>query len=159
MRNFIDYYIVLEIPPDSSQDAIKKAYRVLVKKFHPDLHPDKKDATAKMQLINEAYLILSDAEAKALYDIEYKRYHASRRRQSQKAQPEQERQEYHYQSDVLTDWIAKARRQAKDITTQAIRDAGGIIKEAGNGFAQGMGRAIMWIIVFSFIFMLRQGCK
>lgn len=156
MRSFTDYYTVLEIPPDSSQDEIKKAYRLLVKKYHPDLHPDNKDATAEMQLINEAYLIISDAEAKALYDIEYKRYDASRQRQSR---PEHERKEYHYHSDILSDWIAKAQRQAKDITDQAVKDTGGIIREAGNGFVQGLGRAIMWIIVLSFIFMLRQGCK
>jgi len=68
--SFIDYYEILGIGFNADASEIKAGYRKLVKKFHPDLHPNNPEATAKMQLINEAYLILSDTEARKLYNRE-----------------------------------------------------------------------------------------
>ena len=50
-----DPYKVLGVAPDASDEEIKKAYRDLTKKYHPDLHPDDKDAAQKMNDINAAY--------------------------------------------------------------------------------------------------------
>ena len=62
-------YDVLEIKPDASEDEIKKAYKTLSKKWHPDKNPDNVDeATKKFQSIAEAYAILSDQEKKQRYD-------------------------------------------------------------------------------------------
>ncbi len=55
----IDPYKVLGVTPGTSQEDIKKAYRTLAKKYHPDLHPDDPAAAAKMNEINAAYDILS----------------------------------------------------------------------------------------------------
>ena len=63
-----DFYEVLGISKGASDDEIKKAYRQMAKKYHPDLHPGDKEAEAKMKEVNEAYEILSDKEKKARYD-------------------------------------------------------------------------------------------
>ena len=63
-----DYYEVLGIQKGASEDEIKKAYRKTAKKYHPDLHPDDKEAEEKFKECNEAYEVLSDPQKKARYD-------------------------------------------------------------------------------------------
>jgi molecular chaperone DnaJ len=63
-----DYYELLDVPRDASDRDIKKAYRRLAMKYHPDRNPDDKDAELKFKEINEAYEVLSDAQKKAAYD-------------------------------------------------------------------------------------------
>lgn len=63
-----NYYGILGISRFASQDDIKKAYRVLAKKFHPDSNPGDKKAESHFIKINEAYGILSNEEKKAEYD-------------------------------------------------------------------------------------------
>jgi len=66
--DFIDYYKVLEISKDASAADIKKAYRKLARKYHPDINPDDKEAQQKFQRINEANAVLSDSEKRKKYD-------------------------------------------------------------------------------------------
>lgn len=66
--DFIDYYKVLEVDKSASQDAIKKAYRKLARKYHPDVNPNDKAAQKKFQQINEANEVLSDPEKRKKYD-------------------------------------------------------------------------------------------
>lgn len=62
-----DYYHILGVPPNASEEEIKKAYRRLVMKYHPDRNPDP-DATEKMKEINEAFAVLSDPVKRQKYD-------------------------------------------------------------------------------------------
>ena len=63
-----DYYEVLGLSKGAGEAEIKKAYRTLAKKYHPDLNPGNAEAEAKFKEINEAYDVLSDADKKAKYD-------------------------------------------------------------------------------------------
>ena len=63
-----DYYEVLGLDKNASEDEIKKSYRQNAKKYHPDLNPDNKAAEAKFKEVNEAYEVLSDSQKKAKYD-------------------------------------------------------------------------------------------
>lgn len=64
----IDYYKVLGLQATASADDIKKAYRKLARKLHPDVNPNDKAAQAKFQAINEANEVLSDPEKRKKYD-------------------------------------------------------------------------------------------
>src|SRR3954468_1110969 len=68
MAEFIDYYKILGITKDASAEDIKKAYRKLARKFHPDLNPNDTEAHKKFQQINEANEVLSDVEKRKKYD-------------------------------------------------------------------------------------------
>ncbi len=63
-----DYYEVLGVSKGSDDAAIKKAYRQMAKKYHPDMNPGDKEAEAKFKEVNEAYAVLSDPEKKQIYD-------------------------------------------------------------------------------------------
>lgn len=63
-----DYYEVLGVPKDADDAALKKAYRVLAKKYHPDANPGDKEAEAKFKEASEAYSVLSDPEKRRQYD-------------------------------------------------------------------------------------------
>ena len=63
-----DFYEVMGVPKNATEDEIKKAYRKLAKKYHPDLNPGDKEAEAKFKEVNEAYEVLSDKDKRARYD-------------------------------------------------------------------------------------------
>ncbi len=62
------YYEILEVTKSASADEIKKSYRKLARKYHPDVNPDNKEAEAKFKDISEAYAVLSDADKRKQYD-------------------------------------------------------------------------------------------
>ena len=63
-----DYYEVMGLDKNASEDDIKKAFRRLAKEYHPDLHPGDKEAEKKFKEVNEAYEVLSDKDKRARYD-------------------------------------------------------------------------------------------
>ena len=63
-----DYYEVLGVAKNASQDEIKKAYRKLAMKYHPDRNPGDKEAADKFKEASEAYEILGNAEKRERYD-------------------------------------------------------------------------------------------
>uniref|UniRef100_UPI003D144C3B DnaJ C-terminal domain-containing protein n=1 Tax=Chryseobacterium jejuense TaxID=445960 RepID=UPI003D144C3B len=65
---YIDYYKILGVDKSATQDDIKKAYRKLARKLHPDLNPDDKESERKFKELNEANEVLSNPENRAKYD-------------------------------------------------------------------------------------------
>ncbi|KMQ65401.1 molecular chaperone DnaJ [Chryseobacterium angstadtii] len=65
---YIDYYKILGVDKSATQDDIKKAYRKLARKLHPDLNPDDKEAERKFKELNEANEVLSNPENRSKYD-------------------------------------------------------------------------------------------
>lgn len=63
-----DFYKILGVSRDAATSQIKKAYRKLAVKYHPDKNPDDEDAVHKFHDINEAYEVLSDEEKRKIYD-------------------------------------------------------------------------------------------
>ena len=63
-----DYYEVLGVDKTADEATLKKAYRTLAKKYHPDMNPGDKEAEQKFKEINEAYGVLSDPEKRQKYD-------------------------------------------------------------------------------------------
>ena len=68
MANKRDYYEVLGVPKNADDAALKKAYRELAKKYHPDTNPGNAEAEAKFKEASEAYAVLSDAQKRQQYD-------------------------------------------------------------------------------------------
>lgn len=89
---FIDYYKVLGVSKNATNEEIKKAYRKLARKLHPDINPNDKDTHAKFQQLNEANAVLSDPEKRKKYDKfgkdwehgeEYEKYQQQKQHQRQ----------------------------------------------------------------------------
>jgi curved DNA-binding protein len=97
---FVDYYKTLGIEKTSTEDEIKKAYRKLARKYHPDLNPNDTEANKKFQQINEANEVLSDREKRKKYDAYGENWqHAEQyehARQQQRSQSSQGWQDYTY---------------------------------------------------------------
>ncbi|MEC8926781.1 MAG: molecular chaperone DnaJ [Candidatus Thermoplasmatota archaeon] len=64
-----DYYEVLEVPKDADQDALKKSFRSLARKYHPDKNPDDPEAEQLFKEVQEAYAVLSNPEQRRQYDM------------------------------------------------------------------------------------------
>ena len=93
---FIDYYKILGIEKKSTQEEIKKAYRKLARKYHPDLNPNDKEAETKFKAINEANEVLGNPENRKKYDKYGKDWkHADEFDKAQKQRQQSQRQ---YQS-------------------------------------------------------------
>ncbi|MFC5194653.1 DnaJ C-terminal domain-containing protein [Bizionia hallyeonensis] len=92
---FIDYYKVLGVPKNATEQAIKKAYRKLARKYHPDLNPGDAEAEKKFKEINEANEVLSHPENRKKYDEHGKDWqHADAYNQARQNQNRSQYQQY-----------------------------------------------------------------
>jgi len=103
---FIDYYKILKLEKTASADEIKKSYRKLARKLHPDLNPNDKDAQKKFQQINEANQVLSDPDKRKKYDQYGKDWeHPDQFRQKERAQrPSDNFSGHHFSGDQEGDF-------------------------------------------------------
>jgi curved DNA-binding protein CbpA len=118
---FIDYYKILEIEITASSEEIKAAFKKQAIKWHPDKNPDN-DTTLKMQVLNEAYLILKDPEARKLYDIEYIKFSKINTKKESQRDHENFTEDYIVSDDLLKRWMDSARKQSVDLAKQTIID-------------------------------------
>lgn len=88
---FIDYYKILGVEPSATQSDIRKAYRKLAKKYHPDINKDSPDAKEHFQAINEANEVLSDPEKRKKYDEYGENWRHAEEFEAQRRQQEQQR--------------------------------------------------------------------
>lgn len=88
---FIDYYKVLGLDKSASASDIKKAYRKLARKYHPDVNPNDKEAEKKFKQLNEANAVLSDPEKRKKYDQYGKDWEHAEAFEKAKAQQQQQR--------------------------------------------------------------------
>jgi curved DNA-binding protein len=102
--DFIDYYKVLGIHKTASEDDIKKAYRKLARKLHPDLNPNDKHAQKNFQQINEANEVLGDPEKRKKYDQYGKDWQHAEHFEEQKKQHEQYGNSQQFTSDKDSDF-------------------------------------------------------
>jgi curved DNA-binding protein len=91
---FIDYYKILGLSKTASEDEIKKAYRKMARKSHPDLNPDDKDAQAKFQQLNEANAVLSNPDNRKKYDKYGQDWKRGEEYETYKQQQGQNQQQY-----------------------------------------------------------------
>lgn len=159
---FKDYYRILQVDRSASLRDIKTAYRMLAFRWHPDVNQDS-DSTQRMQLINEAYLILGNIESRTRYDTEYDLFEAWREIEVSRPTASAATSDSGYcdnkdifdkyvvQDDILTDWINQAIKRAKTLGRQAIDDATGMLQEAAKSALD----YILWgIVLFAVMFIL-----
>lgn len=96
--DYVDYYKILGIDKSATADEIKKAYRRLARKFHPDLNPNDKEAEKKFKEINEANEVLSHPENRKKYDQYGKDWQHAEQFEQTKQKQQQQSREYSYGS-------------------------------------------------------------
>jgi len=90
---FVDYYKILELDKKATADQVKKAYRKLARKYHPDLNPGDKEAEKKFKELNEANEVLSNPENRAKYDKYGENWkHGEEHERAQQQQRQQQQQ-------------------------------------------------------------------
>jgi DnaJ-class molecular chaperone len=139
------YYDALQVPPTATELEIKKAYRKLAIKLHPDKNPGDETAHAKFQEIGEAYQVLSDAQLRAAYD----KYGKDRAKPDSGFEDPSEFFTMIFGGEAFMDWIGeialmKDLTKTMDITTRQAEEqaeAEAAAEQAEGGAAQAEGAA------------------
>lgn len=146
---FINYYEILGISKDADTEKIKSEYKSHALKWHPDKNPSV-DTTIQMQLINEAYLILKNNEARARYDIEYDKYFEFINCKSSKRSAS----DYEIQDSVLNNWMKNAKNQAISLAKDAIDDINNMAKIGAEEALKSSGNQLLYQIIGGIILVL-----
>ena len=116
-----DYYEVLGVNKSASADEIKKAYRSLAKKYHPDMNPGDKDAEVKFKEVNEAYDVLSDNDKRQKEAVEVKNQAENMIFQTEKSMTELGDKITDADKAPVNEAIAKLKETIKGGNTEAIK--------------------------------------
>ena len=84
----ITYYKILEIDEDADSITIKKSYRILTKKYHPDLNPDDGEVEEKFKQVNQAYEVLGEPKSREKYDDMLRRSRGEKKSTQRNQEPE-----------------------------------------------------------------------
>lgn len=177
---FVDYYNLFEIDELANLDTIKSAFRKQAIKWHPDRNPNI-DTTKQMQLINEAYLILKDSEARSRYDKEYEQFKAFRSATETAANEEKEGseseqqnkhdrketkfeyEEYLTKDSILKRWMENAKMQAVELAKETVKEFAGMVSVGAKEGAKAAGQMILFQISLGVLlliyFGLSKGCN
>lgn len=158
---FKDYYKILGVSSSANGAEIKKAYREMSMKWHPDRNPDI-DVTATMQDINEAYAILKDAAKRSRYNEEYKRFCGTFAKEAKgqdtvnTENKKQSQSEWTYDYDVqdenLKEDIKNAREYAKELVEKFLKELKETSKVAAKGAAtNAFNYTVGWVVAGAFI--------
>lgn len=148
---FKDYYEILGISQHASQDEIRKAYRTMSLKWHPDKNPNI-DVTSVMQDINEAYSILKDKDKRHRYDIEYKIFKYSYKEEfkpneSDSTNYSQWTYEYNVHDETVKTDMDNARQTAKEMVEEFMNSLKKTTVDAWNGMKLFIGATILVIVM------------
>lgn len=110
MSQFVNYYEILGVNLNSSEQEIKNSFRKLAKQYHPDINKEK-NAHAKFILINEAHLILSDSEARRKYDETFKLQTSNHK----EPEIDDSINDFIFEDEELEQWHKNAKKQSEEI--------------------------------------------
>ena len=143
-----DYYGILSVKCSASPKEIKKSYRREAFKWHPDRNSTT-EASIKMKLINEAYLILMDDEARSRYDREFSNYQEYMSSNSNHGTES----EYLFKDEILFNWIKSAQEQAKDLFLFTLDDFTSMGKVGLSAFYNRTKYWILALILLNLLFL------
>lgn len=156
-----DYYKILGLNKDATKAEIKKSYRELAKKYHPDVNKSP-NATVEMQNIQEAYFILYDDEARLRYDVQYDKVygqktkykqHANDENRDQSSKQDREQKNYQFSDPILEKWILNAKRQSAEFVKILYTDTKGVIASGCFYYFKALG--ISFIIFILLVIIIR----
>lgn len=152
---FIDFYELLEISPNATQEEIKSTYRKQCIKWHPDKNLNE-DTTDRMQSITQAYLILKDIEARARYDAEYQKFKSSNQdRVFNQNTSSYNYPNYDFEDEILKKWMSNAKKQVEEMAKESIDEFVGASKEAGSSIGNYVVKTLLPMFI---IFVLVKAC-
>ncbi len=140
-----DYYDTLGLNSSATKDEIRRAYRILARRYHPDVNPGK-ESSDKFKAIAEAYKVLSDEQQKKQYDIDYERAYNKLAAKRLKAYAEQARaqfeaksREFARQSSAQSTASTAKQSPPRDTSRKAAPTVGkSLLKQAGESLAKGL---------------------
>lgn len=168
---FVDYYQILDISYPSNADEIKRAYRRLSLKWHPDKNVGI-DTSQMMVAINEAYYILKDNERKRRYDQEYLRYQKFKQQSHAQTTTEStsrcddarqrhcnSRQEYKFSNNRVREDMDSAHSFAKELVAEFLKKLSETSKDAAHGAWEEMKPYLVAALILPFLFALIRSCQ
>lgn len=158
---FKDYYAILGIDIESTQEEIKEAYRSMSLKWHPDRNPGI-DVKSTMQDINEAYVILKDPTKRFKYDSEYRRFYNNYQQKHHSDNEydinEEEFNKWADNYDIYDDDVKENMQRARDYAKELVEEFLRSLKKTSKDAVDGAWDVAKWYILASALLFLAFVC-